>query len=102
MVFHHIVEAIQYAQKTGNVEPLQEYLHARLRDTNNRIMPVVAQPVRGDDIYFLLAFAETLSAAHRASMTPDERALVDAIKKDIQFSVVKIMLPGNFYKGDGS
>lgn len=102
MVFRNIIEAIQYAQQTGEMEPLQKYCAAHLENAARRIMPALSVPMRGDDIYFLLAYAETLAELHRASLSPDEQRLVDAIKKDVNISLVKVMMPNGLRGGDGA
>lgn len=97
MEFQNIIQAIDYAQKTGDVETLEKYQQKRLTETAKRIMQVLGQPIKGDDMYFLLAYAEALAAVTKASMEPHEQELVEAIRQNIHISIVKaaIPMPGN-------
>ena len=55
MRFHHIAQAIAYAKKTGDTEALREYTKQRTNEAAKRLMPVLARPMSGDGIYFLIA-----------------------------------------------
>ena len=93
MEFQHIVQAIDYAQKTGDIEPLEKYQSKRLKEAAEQIMQVMGQPLKGDDVYFMLAYAEALAEVTKASMEPHEQALVEAIRQNIHISIVKAAIP---------
>lgn len=93
MEFQHIVQAIDYAQKTGDLEPLDKYTQKRIKAAAERIMPIVGQPLKGDDMYFMLAYAEAMTAVTKASLDPHEQELVEAIRQNIHISVVKAAIP---------
>lgn len=93
MEFHHILEAIAYAQETGDHDNLDQYVHKRLEGASQRIMPILSNPMRGDEPYFTMAYAEALLAVHKASLSTQERRLVDDIAKSVTLMVIKAIVP---------
>ena len=93
MQFRHISEAIAYARETGDIAALYEYMNRRTLDAAKRVMPVLSSPLAGDDKYFLAAFAQALLDVSKASMSQQERDLIDSIYSLVQITVVKTAMP---------
>ena len=101
MRFHHIAQAIAYAKKTGDTEALREYTKQRTNEAAKRLMPVLARPMSGDGIYFLIAYVQAFMDVTTASMSQPERDLIDSIKSGIEITVVKASIPiGPFGNGE--
>lgn len=90
--FNHVVEAIHYAQQTGNKAPLDEYTGNRLSETATNLLGSIDRS-KPDAMYFATAYMMALSEANLSSMARDEVELVKAIKSCIQMTIVKVQLP---------
>ncbi len=93
MRFRHIAEAIAYAKKTGDTEALHEYTRRRTNQAIKRLMPILARPMSGDGIYFLVACAQAFLDVTKASMSQQERDLIDGIESGIEITVIKTAIP---------
>jgi len=93
MEFRHILEAIAYAQETGDRAELENYVHKQLEGASQHIMPILSNTMRGDEPYFTMAYAEALLAVHKASLSDQERRLVDDIAKSVTLMVIKAIVP---------
>ena len=93
MRFRHIAEAIAYAKKTGDTEALHEYTRWRTNQAIKRLMPILARPMSGDGIYFLVACAQAFLDVTKASMSQQERDLIDGIESGIEITVIKTAIP---------
>lgn len=94
MEFDHIIQAISYARETGDTQALTDYADHRVGEVSKRLLSLIGKlPMRGDDPYFLLAYCSALVDVHRASMSEEERMLVDSIKNGIKIMVVKTAIP---------
>ena len=94
MEFNHIAQALSYARETGDTKALSAYANRRTSEAAKRIMSAIDdQPLRGDDILFLLAYGSALIDVHKATLSDEDKALVEAIKYGIRMVVVKASLP---------
>ena len=93
MQFQHIAQAIAYAKETGDMAALYEYTNTRTHDAAKRLMPALSNPMTGDDKYFLAAFGQALLDVSKASMSQQERDLIENIYSSIQITVVKASIP---------
>lgn len=93
MEFDHIYEAIEHARDTGDPAEFVKYRDQHIAKAADRILPIMQQPLQGDDAFFMLAFGEALIDITKATMNPTEQQLVSAIKHDINLTVVKACIP---------
>ena len=98
MEFNHIAEAIAYAKETGDTAALLKYSKKKSDEASKRLLPMLAQSMSGDDIYFLVAYAQALLDVTKASMSQPERDLIDSIESGIQITVIKASIP--IYNGE--
>ena len=96
MEFNHIAEAIAYAKITGDTDAVHEYSKKKGKEAAKKLMPVLAQPMSGDDIYFLTAYAQAFLDVTKASLSQPERDLIDTIESGIEITVVKAAIPISF------
>ena len=89
MQFDHILEAILYAQLTGDQDSLETYVGEHL-DKMAQIVKNVDKSLTNDDLYFYLAFMKPWINMRMSMLEESERDLVDMLSSSIQMVGVKV------------
>ena len=89
MQFDHILEAILYAQLTGDQDSLETYVGEHL-DKMAKMVKDVDTSLKNDDIYFYLAFMKPWLEMRMSMLEESERDLVNMLSSSIKMVVIKV------------
>lgn len=95
--FDNILEAILYAQLTGDQESLETYVGAHF-DKMAQIVKNVDKSLKNDDLYFYLAFMKPWINMRMSMLEESERDLVEMLSSSIKMVGVKV--PADMLQGE--